>query len=249
MTKDVICGMHAVLTALRRNPQHIDTVWLNEDRVDKRSEEVVRAAQAASVKLRRVPRAALDRLAGSERHQGVVGRYRAAQPIDERGLTPFLEQLTQPPLLLILDEIQDPHNLGACLRSADGFGAHAVIVPRDRAASITAVVRRAASGAAESVPVFQVSNLSRALRQLKNAGIWLLGASQEAEIMIFDADLHGPVGFVLGGEARGLRRLTRQHCDSLVRIPMLGTVPSLNVSVAAAICLYEAARQRQVREP
>ncbi|MFQ6023979.1 MAG: 23S rRNA (guanosine(2251)-2'-O)-methyltransferase RlmB [Acidiferrobacterales bacterium] len=248
MKKDVICGIHAVLTALQRNPKHIDTVWLNEDRLDKRSEEIVRTARAAHVKLWRVPHTKLDKLAGTERHQGVVGRYRARRSADERGLQALLAELTETPLLLILDGVQDPHNLGACLRSADGLGAHAVIMPRDRAVSVTATVRRTASGAAESVPVFEVTNLSRALHQLKNAGIWLLGASQEAETVIFEADLDRPLGLVLGGEEKGLRRLTREHCDALVRIPMLGTVSSLNVSVAAAVCLYEALRQRQVRD-
>lgn len=248
MSKDIIHGIHAVLAALQRNPERIETVWLNEDRVDKRSAQIVQAAQAAGVRLERVPCARLDQLAGTEHHHGVVGRYRPQASLDERSLAPFLQQLKQPPLLLILDGVQDPHNLGACLRCADGVGAHAVIVPRDRAVSVTATVRTAASGATESVPVFEVRNLSRVLRELKSAGVWLLGASHDADTVLFDADLRGPLALVLGGEGKGLRRLTREHCDVLVRIPMLGTIPSLNVSVAAAVCLYEALRQRQVRD-
>ncbi|MFQ5756650.1 MAG: 23S rRNA (guanosine(2251)-2'-O)-methyltransferase RlmB, partial [Acidiferrobacterales bacterium] len=214
---------------------------------DRRAYEIVQTARAGHVKLQWVPRARLDELAGTARHQGIVARTCTASRLDEHDLEGFIAQLAETPLLLILDGVQDPHNLGACIRCADGAGAHAVIVPRDRAVSVTATVRRAACGAAESVPLFQVTNLSRVLRQLKRAGIWLLGASQAAGSEFFETDLTGPLAVVLGGEEKGLRRLTRQHCDALVSIPMRGIVPSLNVSVAAAVFLYEAVRQRGAR--
>ena len=247
MKDNIVCGLHAVLAALKRNPRQIDVIWLRADRADRRACEIVQAARAGHVKLQRVPRARLDELAGTGRHQGIVARTCPASRLDEHDLEAFIAQLAETPLLLILDGVQDPHNLGACMRCADGAGAHAVIVPRDRAVSVTATVRRAACGAAESMPLFQVTNVSRVLRQLKRAGIWLLGASQAAESELFEADLTGPLAVVLGGEEKGLRRLTRQHCDALVSIPMRGIVPSLNVSVAAAVFLYEAVRQRGAR--
>ncbi len=247
MKDNIVCGLHAVLAALKRNPRQIDVIWLRADRADRRACEIVQAARVGHVKLQRVPRARLDELAGTGRHQGIVARTCPASRLDEHDLESFIAQLAETPLLLILDGVQDPHNLGACMRCADGAGAHAVIVPRDRAVSVTATVRRAACGAAESMPLFQVTNVSRVLRQLKRAGIWLLGASQAAGSELFEADLTGPLAVVLGGEEKGLRRLTRQHCDALVSIPMRGIVPSLNVSVAAAVFLYEAVRQRGAR--
>lgn len=246
MKEDIICGLHAVLAALKQDPGHVDAIWLRADRVDTRVTEALELARATRVKLQRVPRARLDELAGTHRHQGIVARTRITRRRDERDLEAFIAQLSGTPLFLILDGVQDPHNLGACLRCADGAGAHAVIVPRDRAVSVTPTVRRAACGAAESVPLFQVTNLSRVLRQLKRAGIWLLGASHGAGGGLFEADLSGPLAVVVGGEEKGLRRLIREHCDALVSIPMCGGVPSLNVSVAAAVLLYEALRQRRI---
>jgi 23S rRNA (guanosine2251-2'-O)-methyltransferase len=238
-------GTHAVLAALKQDPKHVDAVWVCADRADTRIAEALELARAARVKLQRVPRTRLDELAWTHRHQGIVARTRVSRRRDERDLEAFIAQLSETPLLLILDGVQDPHNLGACLRCADGAGVHAVIVPRDRAVSVTPSVRRAACGAAESVPLFQVTNLSRVLRQLKHAGIWLVGASHCAEGGLFKADLSGPLAIVVGGEEKGLRRLIREHCDMLVSIPMCGSVPSLNVSVAAAVFLYEALRQRR----
>lgn len=240
----LICGLHAVLTALQRSPRHVDAVWLNEQRDDRRVAEIVQAARLAGVKLRRVPRVHLDDLVGDTHHQGVVGRLRSTPMLDEHDLERFLADLEQTPLLLVLDGVQDPRNLGACLRSADAAGAHAAVLSRDRSASLTASAHQAASGAATSLPVYQVANLSRTLRQLKEAGIWLAGASADAESDLYQADLRGPLAIVIGGEAKGLRRLTREHCDVLLRIPMRGTTPSLNLSVAAAVFLYEALRQR-----
>ncbi len=246
-TDDLVFGLHAVLSALTQSPQHVDAVWLDEARRDRRTQEVAHAAQAAHVKVHWVPRAKLDQLAGAERHQGAAARLRAAPLRGEDDIEPFLSALAEPAFLLILDGVQDPHNLGACLRTADGAGVHAVIIPRDNAVSITATVRKVASGAAESVPVFQVTNLARTLRALQDLGVWLVGTAGDAPTSLFGADLSGPLALVLGGEEKGLRRLTREHCDLLVNIPMRGRVESLNVSVAAAVCVYETLRQRQAR--
>lgn len=244
MPEDVVCGLHAVLTALTQHPERVSAVWVSAERADRRIGQVLDAARAAKVKFHRVPRAKLDEMADGTRHQGAVARLRVSPVGRDADLTAFLERLPSAPLLLVLDGVQDPHNLGACLRVADGAGVHAVIIPRDRSAPLSAVARRAASGAAETVPVFQVVNLARALDQLKAAGIWLYGATQDAADGLYAADLTGAAAVVLGGEGEGLRRLTRERCDRLIRIPMAGKVESLNVSVAAGVVLYEAGRQR-----
>lgn len=249
MEEDLICGPHAVLAALKSRPRAVSGVWLSEGRCDKRIDAVIQAAQAAGVKFHRVPRARLDHLAGELPHQGVVARAQPETVGNERDLAEFVKHITDTPLLLVLDGVQDPHNLGACLRSANAAGAQAVIVPRDHSAAVTAVVRRVAAGAAESTPIFRVTNLARCLAGLQDAGVWLIGAAQTAPQALYDADLTGPVALVLGGEGAGLRRLIREHCDLLVQIPMGGTVESLNVSVAAGICLFEASRQRRTRPP
>lgn len=247
MDDDLVCGLHAVLTALKQGPKRVATVWISAERVDKRLGEVLEAARGAGVKFHRVPRAKLDELAGGERHQGAVARLRTTEVGGEAELADFLKRLPANPLLLVLDGVQDPHNLGACLRVADAAGVHVVVLPRDRAAPLSAVARRAASGAAETVPIFQVTNLARALDAMKEAGVWLYGAAQDAPQEIYEEELTGPMALVLGGEGEGLRRLTRERCDRLVRIPMAGKVESLNVSVAAGVVLYEAMRQRRRR--
>lgn len=244
MPEDYICGIHAVLAALTHQPERVVEVWLSAARTDRRIESVRQTLATADVAVHTVAAAKLDQLVGGDRHQGVVARVRGPSARTESDLKRLLAGLPPTPLLLVLDGVQDPHNLGACLRSADAAGGHGVILPRDQSAPLTAAARRAASGAAESIPVFQVVNLARALRDLKAANIWTVGATQDAETEVFDADLTGPLALVLGGEGKGLRRLTREHCDRLVRIPMSGTVESLNVSVAAGICLFEAYRQR-----
>ncbi len=246
MSEDLICGLHAVGAALQQHPEQLDGLWVSNERADRRVSQIVTAARAAGVRFQLVPRVKLDRMAEGERHQGVVARLRAATVKGEDDLDALLAALPPAPLLLVLDGVQDPHNLGACLRSADAAGVHGVIVPRERSAPLTAAARRAASGAAETVPIFEVVNLARTLRAVTDAGIWLIGATQEAREPIFETDLRRPLGLVLGGEGKGLRRLTREHCDALVRIPMTGHVASLNVSVAAGICLYEALRQRSL---
>jgi len=245
MDEGIVCGLHAVLAALRQHPDRVAAVWISAERADRRIGQVVDAARVNRVKFHRVPRAKLDEMAEGQRHQGVVARILAASTRRSQDLESFIAGLTHPPLLLVLDGVQDPHNLGACLRVADGAGANAVVIPRDRAAPLTAAARRAASGAAETVPLFQVINLSRTLETLKQSGLWLYGAAQDATEELYAADFAGPTALVLGGEESGLRRLTRERCDKLVRIPMLGKVESLNVSVAAGVMLYEAVRQRR----
>jgi 23S rRNA (guanosine2251-2'-O)-methyltransferase len=192
-----------------------------------------------------VARRVLDDLAEGA-HQGVVLRLRARQPEGEGALDDLLDELPGPPFLLVLDGVQDPHNLGACLRTADGAGVDAVIVPRDRAAGLTATVRKVACGAAETSRLIRVTNLARTLKHLKSRGLWLVGTAEDAPQSVFEADWTGPLALVMGGEARGLRRLTRELCDALVSLPMRGAVESLNVSVATGICLYTALSRRAV---
>jgi 23S rRNA (guanosine2251-2'-O)-methyltransferase len=201
-------------------------------------------AREAGITVRQQERDALDKVAGGANHQGAVALVRAPTARGGHDLDAVLDAVDGPALLLILDGVTDPHNLGACLRSADGAGAHAVIAPKDKAVGLTPVAVKVASGAAESVPFVQVTNLARTLEALKQRGIWLIGTDGEAPATVFETDLRGPVGLVLGSEGKGMRRLTREHCDLLVRLPMQGRVESLNVSVAAGICLYEALRQR-----
>lgn len=239
-----IFGLHAVRTALHRHRQRILEVVVDEGRRDGRLRELLAMAQSSGVPVRRVAGASLDAWAEGGRHQGVLARLRQQQSQDEPHLKALLKRLREPPFLLILDGVQDPHNLGACLRTAEAAGAQAVIAPRDRAAGLTPTARKVASGAAETLPFIQVSNLARTLKWLKSEGIWLVGTAEEAEREIYGCDLTGPLALIMGGEGKGLRRLTRDHCDLLIRLPMAGTVESLNVSVAAGVTLYEVVRQR-----
>jgi len=238
-----IFGLHAVRAALQRQAQ-VRELLIDSGRHDARVRELVELAEAQGVAVRRVSGTVLDERAESGRHQGVVACLPPRQTQDEPYLKALLKRLERPPFLLILDEVQDPHNLGACLRTADGAGVDAVITPRDRSAGLNATVRKVASGAAESVPFIQVTNLARTLKWLKAEGIWLIGTAGEADKGLYEADLSGPLGVVMGGEGKGLRRLTREQCDLLVSLPMAGTVESLNVSVATGVTLYEALRQR-----
>jgi 23S rRNA (guanosine2251-2'-O)-methyltransferase len=237
-------GIHAVQAALEHEPETVSMIWLEHGRRDERARRIETLAREHGIPLQRVKRDELDaRVDG--RHQGVVARSGAQPVLDETALYARLEALDQPPLLLVLDGVQDPHNLGACLRTADAAGAHAVIAPRDKACGLTSTVRKVACGAAETVPFVQVTNLVRCLKELKTRGIWIVGTDVTAETVLFDADLAGPLALVLGAEGKGMRRLTREACDSLVTLPMCGSVQSLNVSVSAGICLYEALRQRR----
>jgi len=242
----VIFGLHAVEAALKRDPAAIEQLWCDAQRKDRRVRELATLAENQGVKPHWVPKRELEALLPTEsRHQGVAARVRGITEYNESFLEQLLVGLDGPALLLVLDGVTDPHNVGACLRSADAAGVDAVIAPRDRACGLTPVVRKVASGAAETVPFIQVTNLARTLKSLRDAGIWVIGtALEEASASLFQTRLTGPVALVLGAEGKGLRRLTRESCDELIYIPMAGTVQSLNVSVATGICLFEAVRQR-----
>jgi len=239
-----VFGLHAVQSLLERTPGRVSVLLALESRADARMQAILALAEKANVPVRRVARSELDERAPGVSHQGVVAEMAAAVALSESELPQFLGGLGRPPLLLILDGVQDPHNLGACLRTADAAGVDAVILPKDRSAPLNATARKVACGAAETVPVVRVTNLARTLRTIRDAGVWLYGAAGEAPRALYDADLSGPVALVLGGEGKGLRRLTREHCDDLVAIPLAGSVSSLNVSVATGVCLFEARRQR-----
>ena len=240
---ETIFGLHAVRTMLERHPERVLRVRLAERRDDPRVRGIEELAHRHERPIERIDGPALKRLVGDVVHQGVVADITPMPPWDEDELLGALQGAAAP-LLLALDGVQDPHNLGACLRSADACGALAVVVPKDRAAQLTPAVRKVAAGAAESTPVVAVTNLVRTLKLLKEAGLWVVGADAEAQKNADAVDLRGPVVLVLGAEGTGLRHLTRQHCDFLARLPQLGAVESLNVSVAAGMLLYEAARQR-----
>ena len=241
----LIHGFHAVTAKLRHAAEDVKEIYLAEDRKDGRTRDLLKLAEAHNVRVMPMPMARLDGLANGERHQGVVAKVDARQ----RYLTldDVLDGLQEPPLLLVLDGVTDPHNLGACLRVADGAGAHAVIAPKDKAVGLNATAIKVASGAADTVPYITVTNLARSLREMQERGIWVLGAAGEAEKDIYAIDQSGPTAWVLGAEGDGLRRLTRDTCDELARIPMFGAVESLNFSVASGVCLFEARRQRQVK--
>lgn len=241
---ELIYGLHAVAAALRRSAGRLTGICIAEGSRNPRMQELVDKAARQGVNVQYQPRARLDAWVPEGAHQGVVAWRRPAAPVHEQDLPALIAALDEPALLLVLDGVQDPHNLGACLRSADAAGVHAVIAPRDRAVGLTATVSKVASGAAENIPFAQVTNLARTLRTLKEAGVWLVGAAGEAERSLYELDLRGPIAFVMGAEGKGLRRLTQELCDYVVRIPMRGGVESLNVSVATGVCLFEAVRQR-----
>jgi 23S rRNA (guanosine2251-2'-O)-methyltransferase len=242
----VLAGFHAVTGSLRRNPAAIEIIWFDRSRNDPRMAEVAALAKQCGVAARRVDRSELDRIGAGLRHQGLVARIRGGAMDSPGDLSQFLDTLNKDAFLLVLDRVQDPHNLGACLRSAECAGVDAVILPKDGAAPVTDTVRRVAAGAAEQVPLFYVTNLSRSLEALKERGIWVIGTSDGGDTTIYRADLTGPVALVLGGEGSGMRRLVTSHCDRVVVIPMAGSVSSLNVSVAAGVVLFEARRQREL---
>lgn len=241
----VLFGFHAVGVRLKTAPASILELYVDPSRRDARMRQFVDRAKEAGLRLLDADGMRLAKLCGSHGHQGVVARVQA---IDQaRSLDDLLEQLEaagQVPLLLVLDGVTDPHNLGACLRVADGAGAHAVIAPKDHAVGLNATVAKVASGAAETMPYFMVTNLARTLGELKERNIWVVGTSGDAPKTLYQMDLKGPTALVLGAEGDGMRQLTRKTCDELVSIPMAGAVESLNVSVASGVCLYEALRQR-----
>jgi 23S rRNA (guanosine2251-2'-O)-methyltransferase len=238
----VVFGFHAVLARLRADPRSVLELFVDETRHDARIKDVATVAERAGVKVMKVPTKRLDGFYGGGRHQGVVARVEMKTPI--HSLDEILEQVQGPPLLLLLDGVTDPHNLGACLRVANAAGVHAVVAPKDRAAGISAAVSKVASGAAESTPYIMVTNLARTIDELKEREIWIVGTDERAEQSLYQANLPESIAWVLGAEGEGMRRLTREKCDLLVRIPMAGAVGSLNVSVAAGICLFESVRRR-----
>jgi len=238
----VIFGFHAVLARLRADPASVVEIFVDEERKDARAKDLVAAAERAGVRLMRVPARRLDGFYGGGRHQGVVARVSVENL--QATLDEVLDEIEKP-LLLVLDGVTDPHNLGACLRVANAAGAHAVIAPKDRAAGITPAVSKVASGAAEATPYLMVTNLARTLAELKEREVWVVGADERAPKTLHEENLPESIAWVLGAEGEGMRRLTRESCDLLVRIPMQGKVESLNVSVAAGVCLFESVRRRR----
>jgi 23S rRNA (guanosine2251-2'-O)-methyltransferase len=243
--KRVVAGFHAVTARLRHAPESIAALYVDGERRDGRMRQLLDRAQAAGVPIVVSDSERLQRMAAGSTHQGVVALCREIEL--PRSLDAVLERVDGQTLLLLLDGVTDPRNLGACMRTAEAAGAQALIVPRDRSASLTPVVAAAAAGAAESLPLIAVTNLARAMDEIRESGVWIVGAAGEAERTVYDVDLTGPVGWVLGAEGQGLRRLTREKCDWLARIPMQGQTESLNVSVATGVCLFETQRQRQER--
>ena len=246
--KTLITGIHAVESALKNDADNISQVWIAENKRNQRVKELINHAQKRGLISHRADTAMLDKLAKTHQHQGVVAEYNAPENYNEDDLLTIVENIDSsitPPLLLVLDGVTDPHNLGACLRTAEGAGVHAVIAPKDNAVGLTPAARKVASGAAETVPFIQVTNLVRTIEKLKQMGIWFIGTSDKAQADLYTYDFKTPSAIVMGAEGKGLRRLTEEHCDTLVSIPMAGQVSSLNVSVATGVCLYEVVRQRQ----
>ncbi len=237
-------GLHAVKAVLARAPEDVLECWVRDESGNADLTALIAEATRRGLRVQRVPAATLDRLSDNSVHQGVVLRRRPAAALDLTWLRARIAEAQTPPLVLALDHPQDPHNLGACLRVADGAGADAVLIPRDRSVSLTPAAAKVASGAADSMPLVQVPNLVQALESLKKDGLWVIGTAGDAPATLYATDLRGPTVLVLGAEAEGLRRLTRASCDLLVSIPMAGSVSSLNLSTAAAVCLFEARRQR-----
>lgn len=239
-----VFGIHAVQALVKSAPQRIEHLWFLQGRRDQRLSKLVELSEKQQLNYQFVARDKLDDLSDGN-HQGVIAQCTPGRVPDENFLYELLDGLDSNPLLLVLDGITDPHNLGACLRTADAAGVHAVISPKDNAASVTGTVRKVASGAAETIPYIPVTNLVRTLKSLQQRGIWLAGTSDAAEKSVFEADFKGPLAIVMGAEGSGMRRLTQETCDFLINIPMQGSVSSLNVSVAVGVCLYEAMRQRR----
>lgn len=247
--KEFIFGFHAIIAALKAHPENICQLYRQAGRDDKRMQEILHVADIHAIPIQNLSKQQCDTWSNGGVHQGVLAEIRTIKQLNEHDLLSLLAQRlqdeTRPPFLLILDGIQDPHNLGACLRSANAAGVDAVIIPQDRSVSMTATVRKIAAGAAETTPLFSVTNVASTLEKLKKAGVWCYGLDQSATQLIYHTALTGALALVLGAEGKGLRRLTKARCDGLIAIPMVGSVSSLNVSVATGICLFEALRQRQ----
>ncbi|GEM81653.1 23S rRNA (guanosine(2251)-2'-O)-methyltransferase RlmB [Vibrio superstes] len=244
MSSEYIYGIHAVKAVLEKDPARFIEAFVLKGRQDDRLLPLINQLQAFGVSIQQTGRKALDDKAKGANHQGIIGRVKAAKALNENDLDVILASQTNP-LLLILDGVTDPHNLGACLRNADAAGVAAVIVPKDKSAPLTATVSKVACGAAETVPLVRVTNLARTMRHLQEQNVWIVGTAGEATHDVYQSKLTGPLAIVMGAEGDGMRRLTRETCDDLIKIPMAGSVSSLNVSVASGICLFEAVRQRQ----
>lgn len=242
--QDTVFGLHAVQSLLQTAPERVQQLFVLAGRDDRRIQRVAELAAQQGVKPQPLPRKALDEMC-SGNHQGVIAVASAASAQDEQFLFSLLKRVEGTPLLLVLDGVTDPHNLGACIRTADAAGAHAVIVPKDNSAGLTDTVRKVACGAAETVPLVAVTNLARTLKKLQAEGLWLYGTAGEAEQTLYEVDMTGPAVIIMGAEGTGMRRLTREHCDYLIKIPMAGSVSSLNVSVATGVTLFEVVRQRR----
>ena len=246
MSSELIYGIHAVSALLERQPERFLEAWVLKGREDERLLPLLEQLQQSGVSIQLVMRKTLDDKAEGANHQGIIARIREGKKYDEQDLWSVLDGVEQP-LLLILDGVTDPHNLGACLRNADAAGVHALIVPRDKSVTLNGTARKVACGAAETVPFIQVTNLARTIRELQERGIWVVGTAGEADHDLYQSKLTGPLALVMGAEGSGMRRLTREHCDELISIPMAGAVSSLNVSVATGVCLFEAVRQRKAQ--
>jgi len=244
VARQILFGWHAVQAVVADQPERVIRIHLQQGREDRRLQSVMDAAGRFGIAVEHSGRRVLDDLAEQGSHQGVVAVVKSLKEWGDSDLKDWLDRYDGVPFVLVLDGVTDPHNLGACLRTADAAGVNLVIMPKDKSAALTPAAIKVASGAAQTVPLVRVTNLARALRDLQDAGIWLVGTAGEAESTLYQGDLTGPLGLVMGAEGKGMRRLTREHCDQLVHLPMLGTVESLNVSVATGICLFEAARQR-----
>jgi len=244
MSQDLLIGIHAVEAALQYDAGNVVELYVESGVHNPRVKELSERARDLGIKPHARDRAALDRMTGGGRHQGIVARYNAPTPLAETELPRLAEEAGRDALFLVLDGVTDPHNLGACLRSAEAAGVAAVIVPKDRAVGITPTVRRASAGAADRVPFVSATNLARALKALKDAGVWLVGLVGDVDASLDSVDLKGPIAIVLGSEGEGMRRLTREACDFVAKIPMRGGIESLNVSVATGVALFETLRQR-----
>ncbi|MBC3767596.1 23S rRNA (guanosine(2251)-2'-O)-methyltransferase RlmB [Neptunicella marina] len=238
-------GLHALQAVIEREPERLIELYVLKGRDDERLNSLVNQARRFGIAVQFCQRKTLDDKVAGEQHQGIVARAKPGRQYNEADLAQIIEQHDMP-FLLVLDGVTDPHNLGACLRTADAAGVHAVVVPKDKSARITGTVSKVACGAAEVIPLVQVTNLARTLKDMQQAGVWIIGTAGEAEQNIYQTKLTGPMALVMGAEGKGMRRLTREHCDELVKLPMAGTVSSLNVSVATGVCLYEIVRQRSI---
>ncbi|WP_065187673.1 23S rRNA (guanosine(2251)-2'-O)-methyltransferase RlmB [Shewanella woodyi] len=241
--QDITFGIHAVEAVLKHSPERVIEMWVQAGRDDQRLASLLQMAAEYGISVQKAARKVLDDKSDSGQHQGVLARVKAVKQLNDNDLFSLVEK-TEMPFFLILDGVTDPHNLGACLRNADAAGVHGVIVPRDNSVGLTPTVSKVACGAAEVVPLFQVTNLARTMKSLQEKGVWIVGAAGEADSDLYKTDLKGPLAIAMGAEDKGLRRLTRESCDSIASIPMAGSVSSLNVSVATGICLFEAVRQR-----